>query len=70
MVSGLRLLDSSSAINYYVKTRIRDTLLAIEIFRYKAELACPRCSSSNVDKKYRYMGEYLCRHCYYFWRTD
>ena len=44
-------------------------LVAIEIFKYKAELACPRCSSSNVDKKYTHMGEYMCRHCNYFWRA-
>jgi transposase-like protein len=43
-------------------------LIAVEIFRYRAELACPRCSSGNVDQRYRYMGEYLCRHCHYYWK--
>ncbi len=46
------------------------SLVAIEIFKYKAEIACPRCSSSNIDKKYVYMGEYVCRHCHFFWRTE
>ena len=45
-------------------------VVAIEIFRYKAELSCTRCSSSNVEKKNVYMGEYICRHCHYFWRTE
>ncbi len=45
-------------------------MVAIEVFKYKAELACPRCASSNIDLRYRYMGEYVCRHCHYFWRTE
>ncbi len=45
-------------------------MFSLNIFRYKAELACPRCSSTNIDMKFKYMGEYFCRHCHYFWRTS
>jgi len=44
-------------------------MFAIEVFRYRAELQCPRCASSNIDKKYAHMGEYTCRHCRCFWRN-
>jgi ribosomal protein L37AE/L43A len=44
-------------------------MFAVEIFRYRAELACPRCSSTNVDRKFQYMGEFSCRHCDFFWRN-
>ena len=45
-------------------------MFAVEIFKYKAEMKCPKCSSANIDKKYMHMGEYSCRHCHYFWRTE
>ncbi len=45
-------------------------LFSLSIFKYKAEIKCPRCSSSNIDLKFQYMGEYVCRHCEYFWRTS
>lgn len=45
-------------------------MFAVEIFRYKAELKCPRCGSGNIDQKYVYMGEFTCRHCRYFWRKE
>jgi RNA polymerase subunit RPABC4/transcription elongation factor Spt4 len=45
-------------------------MVGISIFRFRAELACPRCSSSNLDKKYMHMGELACRHCQYFWRVE
>ncbi len=44
-------------------------MIAVEIFRYRAELSCPECESCNIDRKFDYMGEYACRHCNYFWRT-
>ncbi len=53
-----------------VLKRISAELVAIEIFKYKAELVCPRCSSANIDKKFKHMGEYFCRHCHYYWRTE
>jgi hypothetical protein len=45
-------------------------VIGVSIFRFKAELACPRCSSSNIDKKYKHMGEFACRHCHYFWKLE
>lgn len=43
-------------------------MIAIEIFRYKAEPVCPQCGSGNLDLKFSYMGDYSCKHCDYFWR--
>jgi transposase-like protein len=45
-------------------------MIAVEVFRYKAELKCPECTSANIDRAYGYMGEYWCRHCNHFWRSE
>jgi len=45
-------------------------LVAIEIFRFRAQLSCPRCASSNIDKRFMHMGELSCKHCHYFWRVE
>ncbi len=43
-------------------------MIEVEVFRIRAELTCPRCSSGNIDTKMSYMGEYACRHCGHFWK--
>lgn len=45
-------------------------MVSIELFRYNAEPKCPHCASSNIDTKYRHMGEYNCRHCHHYWRVE
>jgi len=42
----------------------------IQVLIWRDELTCPRCSSANVNLKFRYMGELECRHCHYFWRSQ
>jgi transposase-like protein len=46
-----------------------DAMISMSVFRIKAQLDCPRCTSANVDKKFQHMGEFYCRHCKYFWKT-
>jgi transposase-like protein len=39
-----------------------------EVQEPESVIACPKCDSTDVDRKAGYRGEYKCRNCGHFWR--
>jgi predicted RNA-binding Zn-ribbon protein involved in translation (DUF1610 family) len=34
----------------------------------ESDLTCPKCESTNLNRKAGYRGEYTCKNCGHFWR--